>query len=58
MIENDWQLSYKDVLILAKGCYDLALENYALESYPDILPNQKLLMKAAKKDLHFMVVQA
>ena len=30
MIENDQQLSYKDVLILAKGCYDLALEDYAM----------------------------
>ena len=48
MIENNFQLSYKDVLILAKGCFDLALENYALESYPDVLPNQKLLAKAAK----------
>ena len=48
MIENNEQLSYKDVLILAKGYYDLALENYALESYPDVLPNQKLLTKAAK----------
>lgn len=48
MKENDQQLSYEDVLILAKGCYDLALENYALESYPEILPNQNLLTKAAK----------
>ena len=48
MTENNCQLSYKDVLILAKGCYDLALENYALESYPEILPNQNLLTKAAK----------
>ena len=48
MKENDQQLSYEDVLILAKGCYDLAFENYALESYSEILPNQNLLAKAAK----------
>ena len=48
MIEKNQQLSYKDVLILAKGCFDLALENYSLESYPDILPNQNLLVNAAK----------
>lgn len=41
-------LEYEAVLSQAKGYYDLALKNYSEISYPDILPNQKLLVKAVR----------
>lgn len=42
------QLTYQEVLIIAKGYFDLALEEYSIESYPLLLPNQKLLITAAR----------
>ena len=41
-------IEYEAVLAQAKWYYDLALKNYAEISYPDILPNQELLVKAAR----------
>ena len=41
-------VEYEAVLAQAKWYYDLALKNYAEISYPDILPNQELLVKAAR----------
>ena len=41
-------IEYETVLKQARNYYDLALKNYYDVSYPDILPNQDLLVKAAR----------
>ena len=41
-------LDYKAVLEKAQGYYELSIKDYFDESYPDILPNQDLLLKAAR----------
>ena len=45
---NKQELSYQETLILAKGCCDIALENYSFEAYTELLPDQILLLTAAR----------
>ena len=41
-------IEYETVLKQARDYYDLALVNYYDAGYPEILPNQDLLVKAAR----------